>query len=470
MKPALLLLPLSFAPASFLGQDAQAGQVAQLKVAELTAAELTALKEITLARVRKTIRFLAADELKGRDTSSPGLHKASEYVAQRFKAAGLEGLGPDGSFFLAATVKVPPQLGFQLKGSEGEIKCHGLLAAGAKPLRYAGKISSEVVKGRPLFFPNPDSRNERSAIMTTVRRASRAARKGATALLVQTEQVSRLALAAKKLDTEEGRGLIGLVSRSRIPILLVPGWVQPGTFIVDIPQAVEAPDDNRNVCGVLPGSDAKLSKEAVLITAHLDHIGTRTSRRGGSEKDTINNGADDDASGCTGVMSLADAFGALKTRPKRSVIFMTFWGEERGLLGSKHFCAHPAWPLEKIVANVNLEMLGRPEEGAQHKAWMTGWTKSDLGELMALGAARVGVEVFRHRRFSPMLYGSSDNASFVRAGVIAHSFSAGSLHEDYHKPGDEWEKLDLPHMTKVIQGMFTGCLPFAHGKLTPRKK
>ena len=170
------------------------------------------------------------------------------------------------------------------------------------------------------------------------------------------------------------------------------------------------------------------------------------------------------------MLGLADAFAALPDRPARTVLFVTFWGEERGLLGSKHFCDNPPWPLEKIVANVNLEMLGRPEEGARHKAWMTGWTKSDLGELMALGAARADVEVFRHERYSPRLYGASDNASFVRRGVIGHSFSAGSLHEDYHQVGDEWQKLDLPHMTVVIRGLFAGTLPLAQGIYTPRKR
>jgi len=234
---------------------------------------------------------------------------------------------------------------------------------------------------------------------------------------------------------------------------------------LELPAVRLGASKHHNVAGILRGSDPKLAAEALLITAHLDHIGVR--RRG---KDRINNGADDDASGVTGVLALADAFAALKVRPKRSVIFMTFWGEERGLLGSKDFAAHPAWPLAKIVANVNLEMIGRPEQGARFKTWMTGWTKSDLGELVARGAKRVGVEVFRHRRFSPMLYGASDNASFVHKGVIAHSFSAGSLHKDYHQPSDEWEKLDLEHMTKVIQGLFAGCLPIANGVLTPTAK
>jgi Zn-dependent M28 family amino/carboxypeptidase len=221
-----------------------------------------------------------------------------------------------------------------------------------------------------------------------------------------------------------------------------------------------------NVMGMLPGSDPELSQEAIIISAHLDHIG-----QSGSVGDTINNGADDNATGVTAVLSLADAYAAMPEAPKRTVIFITFWGEEKGLLGSRHYCANPVWPLEKTVANINIEMIGRPEPGANGKCWGTGWDKSDLGELMAVGAKDVGVLIFQHPTFSgDMLYRASDNAPFVDKGIVAHSFSAGSLHDDYHQPGDEWEKLELKHMTLVIKGLFTGSLPIANGDVTPKKR
>ena len=102
--------------------------------------------------------------------------------------------------------------------------------------------------------------------------------------------------------------------------------------------------------------------------------------------------------------------------------------------------------------------------------WMTGWDHSNLGDLMALGARRVETLVFAHPKYSgDMLYGASDNRSLVEKGVIAHSFSAGSLHEDYHQPTDDWQKLELDHMTAVIRGLFAGALPLADGDLTPAK-
>jgi hypothetical protein len=101
--------------------------------------------------------------------------------------------------------------------------------------------------------------------------------------------------------------------------------------------------------------------------------------------------------------------------------------------------------------------------------WVTGWTRSSLGPQLAAGAARAGITVFHREDVSEMLYTRSDNYSFVQKGVIAHSFSAGSLHADYHKPTDEVSLLNLPHMTRIIQGLFAGSLPLAQGQLTPEK-
>jgi hypothetical protein len=220
----------------------------------------------------------------------------------------------------------------------------------------------------------------------------------------------------------------------------------------------------RNVIGLLRGSDPSLAQEAVLFSAHLDHLPARP-----EVGDGIFNGADDDASGVTAVVMLADAFGAW-SKPKRSILFVAFGGEESGLLGSKHFANEPLWPLDKIVANINIEMIGRPEPGANGKMWMTGWQKSDLGTLLSEVSSRKNFEIFEHPKFSTMLYQASDNWSLAKRGVVAHSFSAGSLHGDYHQPDDEWERLEIPHLTRVIQGLFEASQPLVQGRITPKSK
>jgi Zn-dependent M28 family amino/carboxypeptidase len=144
----------------------------------------------------------------------------------------------------------------------------------------------------------------------------------------------------------------------------------------------------------------------------------------------------------------------------RSVRFVCFTGEERGLVGSAAFCSRPPVPLEQVVANINLEMLGRPEAGNEGKAWITGVELSDFGAIAGPALQRAGVELIDFP-MSKQLFAASDNYSFVKKGVVAHSFSAGSLHRDYHQPSDQVEKLDLVHMTKIVQGLHEVVREFA---------
>lgn len=455
------------------------------EIPPLSDAELQALATITEQKLLATVSFLAADELEGRDTPSPGLHIAGAYVAARFRGAGLEGLGAKQGYYLEAEVDTTtiPGSGIRLEAADGTPLPHyGLLRAGAERLDYEGKVLAAIPKedegvrrepqdplGAPLLLDETAARGRR-ALFGVRRLVAWARKKGAIALLLRVDEQSPVLAYARGIQGRARlrRGRVPAYMRREnesFPVLLVPKESRyEGTIRLSLPPLTEGEAPVRNIAGVLRGRDPELAKEALVFSAHLDHIG-----RSFGEGDTILNGADDDASGVTCVLALADCFSALPRPPKRSLIFVCFWGEEKGLLGSRDFVSNPPWPLEAITADINLEMLGRPEEGARQRSWMTGWRHSDLGELMARGARREGVEIFRHRQYSARLYGASDNASFAAKGVIAHSFSAGSLHRDYHRPGDEWQKLDLPHMTKVCRGLAAGALPIAEGLLTPRK-
>lgn len=434
--------------------------------------ELTpGLEAIDQNTVTSTVTFLSSDEMRGRDTPSPELTVASSYVAARFRGAGLQGLGDDGSFYQVtevATVEVP-QDGIVFERDGATVKHFGMLSADAEPFSYRGTLtlvndesSADAKYEGPvcLVAASFDSRRAQSNFR---RQLVRLRQNGATAILVQVDADHPLvgqAAAAGQPRMVRGRGgaagAVALVAKCEID----------GNFKLQLPSQSSGKATVRNVMGIIPGSDPALANEAIIFSAHLDHIGEQ-----GTSEDTICNGADDNATGVTGVLSLADAYAALPTAPKRTVIFMTFWGEEKGLLGSRYYVNHPVWPLEKTVANINLEMLGRPEQGAAGKCWSTGWEESDLSEIMSDGAKDVDVLIFQHPEFSGgMLYRASDNAPFVDKGVIAHSFSAGSLHQDYHKVSDEWEKLELRHMTKVIQGLFAGSFPIANGEATPTKR
>lgn len=431
-----------------------------------------ALERINETSVTSTITFLASDELGGRGTGSTEFNIAAAYVVSRFRAAGLKPAGDDESFYHTTNrvqKKLPMKIG--VKDSAGKsLPTLGLLASANERFQYEGPLASvdlakldDLEKASGAVVGSLDTTAKGSRAMSQLTRVvQRLEALGAKALVLKTSSDSEWCTLSEQMSSKPF-----LESRTplNIPIVLVPADAElSGNLSLDIPPAVRMEQPMRNVIGVLPGTDPELSKECILFTAHLDHLGTMT-----HAGDNIYNGADDDASGVTAVLTLADAFSKAPA-PKRSIVFMTFWGEESGLLGSKEFVARPTWPLDRICANINIEMIGRPEDGARGKIWVTGWNESDLGKVMHDSAHAWGGDIFEHPKFSAMLYRSSDNWSFAQSGVIAHSFSAGSLHADYHKPDDEWDRLEIPHMTQVIRNLFVGSLPLVSGEVTPKKK
>ena len=433
-------------------------------VPELSKDAIQAAESITEGDVLTAVSFLASDEMAGRNTPSKELTIASAYVAARFRGAGLEGLEDDGSYFQVHqfSMSQPPSEPVSLVLEDGTAKTSmGLLSAADEATEVSGKVLSEkealaadspqIVTVDELRMPPQASQQTGLVVATLSRRLRALSNRGVKLVLMDCGDQSVLADVAAALQRQPIANKSGL--RPKCAVVLVSKASdlvgQNVTAKIEAQQSVSVPV--RNVIGVIRGSHEELSKQAIFVTAHLDHIGTKS-----TGDDLVNNGADDNATGVTTVVQLADAFSRLKVRPKRSIVFATFWGEEKGLLGSREFAKNPRWPLADIVANVNIEMVGRPETDAREKAWMTGWSHSNLGDLMNTGSMRIGVEIFNREDVGEMLYSRSDNYPLAQKGVVAHSFSAGSLHSDYHQPGDEWEKLDIPHMTKVIQGLFAG--------------
>ena len=464
---------LQTATATATIQQSELAQQSESAATPLDSTVSDALTLITEESVRSTVSFLASDELEGRATLSPGFEKAADYVAQRFKKAGLKPVAEDSYFHstMIDTTQAPSQ-GVTIQDSDGkEIKHLGLLSGGRS--EFNGKLTVQTAglrddfsaakfEGAILLQAQSDARGRR-VLNSLVRASNLMQAAGAKVLILQVSPDNDLIESATSMQLAPN--LADERLQFSIPVLLIPESTQlkEGSQItVNLPAQIRQQSAARNVVAVLPGSDPELSKQFVLFSAHLDHLPP-----GSTGEDRIYNGADDNASGVTAVLTLADAFGALKVAPKRSVVFMTFWGEERGLLGSRQFAKTPSIALDKIVGNINIEMIGRPEPGATGKIWVTGWEKSDLGPLMSQASQAVGVTIFEHPKFSSMLYGQSDNFSFAEKGVVAHSFSAGSLHADYHQPNDEWDRLDIPHMTLVIKGLFAGSMPLAQGEVTP---
>jgi Zn-dependent M28 family amino/carboxypeptidase len=234
-----------------------------------------------------------------------------------------------------------------------------------------------------------------------------------------------------------------------------------------VPALAERPVKLRNCIGILRGSDPALKDSYVLVTAHYDHIGIRP----GVEGDNIFNGANDDGSGTVSVIELAAALANLKERPKRTLVFMTFFGEEKGLLGSRYYGRHPVFPIEKTVADLNLEQIGRTDssEGPQlSNASMTGFDYSDVGKIFKAAGEMTGINVYKHEQNSEAFFGRSDNQALADQGVPAHTLCTAFVYPDYHGAGDHWDKIDYQNMAKVNRMVALGLVMIANNPEEPK--
>jgi hypothetical protein len=204
--------------------------------------------------------------------------------------------------------------------------------------------------------------------------------------------------------------------------------------------------------GKLTGSDPKLRDQVILLTAHLDHLGVR-----GNGPDRIYNGADDDASGSTAVLELAEAL-ATGPRPKRTVIFAWFGSEESGGAGARDFLDHPPVPIKQIVANLEFEMIANRDAAVPaHTLWLTGYDCSTLGPDLAKQGARLVADPHPEQGF----FARSDNIQLARQGIIAQtvsSFDVNRKPSTYHQATDEVSTVDFAHMTDAIQSMLKPVL------------
>jgi len=207
--------------------------------------------------------------------------------------------------------------------------------------------------------------------------------------------------------------------------------------------------DAWNAIALLRGTDADPTpapvKDVILLTAHLDHLGLGNPVDG----DSIYNGADDDASGTTAVLELARTL-SQGPRPKRSILFVLFGSEELGGYGNQYFLEHSPVPLTQIVANLEFEMIGRPDAALKTKSlWLTGYERSDLGKTLAQHGAHLSADPHPAEHF----FRRSDNYALAKKGIVAQTVSSFGLHTDYHQPSDELVKIDFPFLTSAINSM-----------------
>jgi hypothetical protein len=439
--------------------------------------------KVTANDLKADVSFLASDALEGRGTPSKGLDIAAEYIAAEFRRAGLEPAGDDGYFQTAPYASVTPNVeGLELTLEIGDrvIKAEsasmGLQEAAAADLSHVPAVKATMKDAAALDALTPDQVRGKVLLLVIPPDAQYSVTRGIP------DAVVRLAPALVLSVRTQGRGLSAgprlrdtSAPGAKVPILAV--WdaaiqtavagAEEATVSVHIPAPAAAPVKLRNVIGVLRGSDPALKDTYLAITAHYDHLGVR----GTGEGDHIYNGANDDASGTSSVIEIAKTLAALAQRPRRSIVFMTLFGEELGELGSRYYCQHPVFPLAKTVADINLEQLGRTDdtEGPRLLQFnLTGFDYTDIAAFLSKAGERTGIRAVKHVENSDSFFGRSDNAAFADAGVPSTTLSVSYIFPDYHRPGDEWPKLDYDNMAKVDDAVALGVYQIADSVEAPR--
>jgi hypothetical protein len=395
--------------------------------------------------LKADVSFLASDLLEGRGTPSPGLDIAAEYIAAQFRRAGLEPAGDDGYFQTAQLASVTPNfesMELTLESTPEQVRGKALVfdfEKGPGATRLWGSLTAIATRLQPALVVVLRSNGTPGRAPTRLREMAKAP---VVPVLLVWDEAIRAAFATmdSKMDA---------------------------TISAHVPPPTIVPAKLHNVVGVLRGADPTLRDTYVLLTAHYDHLGMR----GTGDGDHIYNGANDDGSGTASVMEIANALAALPGRPKRSIVFMTFFGEELGLVGSRYYGAHPVFPLVKTVADLNLEQLGRTDVDGGTSIGLvnvTGYDFSTVTDALRQAGQATGLRVVKNEQLNVRYFAQSDNQALADAGVPAHTLSVGYVFPDYHQPSDEWPKLDYDNLAKVDVTVALAVFRLANSIETPQ--
>jgi aminopeptidase YwaD len=513
-RPGLLLAAAALATSAALTSSLASARFA----AALDKASNGVATQVSAERIIRHIQFLASDKLQGRRTGTPAADEAAAYIAKEFQSYGLKPASAAGflePFDFVAGVKLGSQNTFRVTDSTGgsELK----VGDDFMPLGFS---SAEIAEGEVVFVhygisapelqydnyrdvdvkskivmirrgsPDGDNPHGRFADFTQPgleiqNKTLKAREKGARGIIFVSEEKNfsddRLShlrhdlnfldagIPAVVVSSKAGDAILGgqgpsqskdertkkddldRLKSSSAPVALNSVSVRFKTDVVRIT------GKSANVAGLLKGSDPRLSNEYVVIGAHYDHLGL-----GGPEslaakpEGEIHHGADDNASGTSGLLELARTLAAERVKPKRSIVFVAFSGEELGLLGSGAYTKKPATPLAQTVAMVNMDMIGRLRQGSlfiggvgTSPAWKPLIDKLNHAEAPAAAAGNGSGSRFQ-LSFGQDGFGPSDHQSFYVRDVPVLFFFTGT-HDDYHKPTDTAEKINAEGERQVVE-------------------
>ena len=462
-----------------------------------------AVGSITPEDVIRRIGVMAHDSMRGRNTPSPELNEVAAWIGSEFQRMGLQPGGDNGSFLQRYTVE---RIRIDQTQSGVHIADGPTWRVGTELLRHFGGPAPNGVSGSAVLITGSEdlsslaNANLKNAIALVAVSSLNAAQgivgpvmeQGPAAVLLVTDSDIRPDGRWNQLLNEQARAnlvpswtsggipLLEIRANTLAPVLEghnvdlaaikrestdrvtaqpVPDLQVTVTLTPEVLESIQAP----NTVGILEGSDPVLKNEFIVFSAHMDHVGVGRPVDG----DSIHNGADDDASGTAGIMELAEAFSMLNPRPKRSLVFVTVSGEEKGLWGSDYFAANSPMPSENVVANLNADMIGR---NWPDTIVVIGKEHSDLGEtLNRVNTAHPELNMTAIDDLWPdeRFYFRSDHFNFAKRGVPILFFFNG-VHDDYHRPSDEVDAIDAEKESRIVKLMFYLGLEVANADERPK--
>jgi hypothetical protein len=402
-------------------------------------------KPISETQVTKDVTFLASDHLAGRASFTEGSVKAADYIAKRFSEIGLSPLTGNKNFKQTFSL-------YQIKVESVDVVLNGdkllekdtLLFSSHDKLHWKTIKDSKIlyIKATDDFAKSLSQFNQLNENVTILADSSHAEKFNRYKQYFSRPQ--------NKFSLNQGpSALVLLSSLTNIESLTVK--TQSSVKIQSL----------TNIIGVLPGKVK--ADEMVLFSAHYDHLGVNEQQDG---IDKIYNGADDDASGTSAVINIAEYYSHKKNN-QRSLVFIAFAAEELGGFGSRYFSENiePS----QITAMLNIEMIGKPSKFGAGEIWMTGFDRSNLAEI--LNKNLKDKQIYKDPYPKQQLFYRSDNATLARLGVPAHSFSSTQIDNDqhYHKVSDDVSTLNINSMTLVIQSLAEAVTSLVDGTDTPSR-
>lgn len=388
-------------------------------------------------RIEKT---LASDAMRGRKTFTPDIDKAADFIAAEFKAAGLQTFNNSGSY----------------RQEFSMVRTKFISASATFDGIVVDQKSIMVITCQPQLKIDQNAGYEKVFVKAGANLQAEARK------LIRTNK-NMLVLVDKSFTNSFGNlaRLKSTMFKTNTNVIFVLADTDPASYSIE---AVHEITEQKlaNVVGIIPGKSKK--DEYVVFSGHYDHLGVGKAVDG----DSIYNGANDDAAGTTAVIMLAKYFKALNNN-ERTIVFAAFTAEEVGGFGSQYFSRQ--FDADKVMAMFNIEMIGTESKWGKNSAYITGYEKTNMGEILAKDLEGTGFTFYPDPYPSQQLFYRSDNATLARLGVPAHTISTSKMDSEpnYHKLTDHIETLDMDNMAMIIKAIALSSKSIIAGKETPSR-